>query len=197
MKTKGLYSLAFLFLLNSQNRSTIRRGFSDFLYTLFSCRNYQSQRGRLGCGFFNLNNLAMKENKSDWRHGVSISKLPKMLLFGVLLAMSSFSFAQTNANTNAPMARMMLDNSVTVRTGLNATYKVPIGHFGFASSQEATAYFQARDVDYISFVVIDEHTVLMNFDLNNPAVANWTLSDWNQALVTRANNSTPRTLPSN
>ena len=137
----------------------------------------------------------MKKNQSDWRHSVSISKLPKMLLFGILLAMSSFSFSQTNAN--APMARMMLDNSITIRTGLNATYKIPVGHFGFASSEEAVAYFQTRDVDYINFVVVDEYTVLMNLDLNNPAVANWTLSDWKQALTARANSSTPRTLPSN
>ena len=139
----------------------------------------------------------MKENKSNWRQSVSISELPKMLLFGILLAVSSLSFAQTNANDNAPIARMMLDNSVTIRTGLNATYKIPVGHFGFASIQEAVAYFQARDVDYINFVVLDEYTVLMNLDLNNPAVANWTLSNWKQALVARADSSSPRTLPSN
>lgn len=139
----------------------------------------------------------MKENKSNWQ-SLSISKLPKMLLFGIVLAMSSFSFAQTNSvNHSGITARMMLDNNVMIRTGLNATYKISIAHFNFASDQEAAAYFQARDVNYIDFVVLDEHTVQMNFDLNNPAVANWTLADWKQALVVRADNSTPRTLPSN
>jgi len=95
------------------------------------------------------------------------------------------------------MARMMLDNSVTVRTGLNATYKIPVGHFGFATTQEATAYFQTRDVDYIDFVVVDVNTVLMEFELTNSAVASWTFSDWMTALDNRAASVSPRTLSNN
>jgi hypothetical protein len=90
---------------------------------------------------------------------------------------------------------MTLDNNVTIRTGLNGTYQVSIAHFGFSSKEEAEAYFLAREVDYIDFVVVNEEMVMMNFDLSNPTVANWTLAEWNQALVTRANNSAPRTLP--
>jgi hypothetical protein len=167
----------------------------SFSYNLFSFRENHSYKGGIGRGFFNLNNHAMKENKSGWRQSVSISKLPKMLLLGIMLAMGTFSFSQTNSN--APIARMMLDNSVTIRSGLHATYKIPMAHFGFASQQEAVAYFQSRDVNYIDFVVFDEETVFMNFDLTNPAVANWTLADWKQALTTRADNTTPRVLPSN
>ena len=134
----------------------------------------------------------MNQNKKDWRQSVSIPKLPLMLLVGILISAGTFSFAQTSANM--PMARMMHDNSITIRTGLNETYKIPIGHLGFTSTQEATAYFQARDVDYIDFTVVDVNTVLMQFDLNNPAVANWTLADWNQALATRAASASPRPL---
>jgi hypothetical protein len=195
MKTKELYFFPFLSLTNSRIFSTTCRGFSQFIYTLFSCHGNQSYKGRDGHGFLNLNNHKMKENHGNWERRFSISKLPKMLLVGIFLAMGTFSYAQTNANT--PMARMMLNNTITIRSGLNAQYKIPMGHFGFASQQEAVAYFQARDVNYIDFVVLDEETVLMNFDLTDPAVANWTLADWKQALATRASNTTPRTLPSN
>ena len=136
----------------------------------------------------------MKEQRSNWRPRVSISKFSKTFLLGILLTVGSFSFAQTNTSN---FARMTTDNHVTIRTGLHASYQIPIGHFGFTSQQEAASYFAARDVNYISFVVVDTQTVQMNFDLTNPAVANWTIADWQQALVTRANNSTPRVLPSN
>ena len=197
MKTKEHYSFQFLGLNYSQNRMTARHQFSIFLYTLFCCRGYQSYIGGIGRGFFNLNNHTMKQNISNWRQRVSISKLPKMLLFGILLATSSVTFAQTTPATTTPMARMMLDNSVTVRTGLNGTYKIPVGHFGFTTIQEAAAYFQARDIDYIDFIVVDLNTVLMQFDLTNAAVANWTLNDWMTALDNRAASVLPRTLPNN
>lgn len=134
----------------------------------------------------------MNQNKKGWRQSVFVSKFPLMLLVGILISAGTFSFAQTNANI--PMARMMHDNSITIRTGLNGTYKIPIGHMGFTSTQEAVDYFQARDVDYIDFTVVDVNTVLMEFDLNDPAVANWTLADWNKALATRAENVPPRPL---
>ena len=139
----------------------------------------------------------MKQNKSNWRQFVSISKLPKMLLFGLILTISSFTYSQSNGSTNVPLARMMHDNTITVRTGLHATYNIPCGHFGFATTQEAVAYFQAREVDYIDFVVVDVKNVQMHFDLTNPAVANWTIADWNLELDTRAANVSPRALPNN
>ena len=197
MKTKELYFLQFLVIINSQNRMTDRHPFSSFSYTLFSCRDNQSYIGGIGHGFFNLNKHTKKENKSNWRHLVSISKLPKMLLFGFILTISSFTYSQSNGSTNVPLARMMHDNTITVRTGLHATYNIPCGHFGFATTQEAAAYFQAREVDYIDFVVVDVKNVQMHFDLTNPAVANWTLADWNQALDTRAANVSPRALSNN
>lgn len=191
MKTKELYS--FLFLVkknNSQNRMANRYPFSNFLYTFFSCRDQQSYKGGLGHGFFNLNNQIMKKNKSDWRQSVSISKLPKMFLLGIMLVASSLSFSQSSA-------RMTDDNSVTVRTGLHASYTINCPHFAFESKQEAVAYFQSREVDYISFVVIDAETVQMNFDLNDPAVASWTMADWQLALDNRAANSAPRVVSNN
>lgn len=139
----------------------------------------------------------MKQKKNDWRQSVSILNLPKMLVLGVVFALSSLSFAQTSSNTNIPMARMTHNNSITIRTGLNATYKIPMGHFAFATTQEADAYFQTMSVDYITFSVIDIETVYMNFDLNHPAVAGWTLADWNQALATRAAAATPRAISGN
>jgi hypothetical protein len=140
----------------------------------------------------------MKKNKSNWRQGVSISQLPKMLLLGIMLVASSLSFSQSTPGIgNLPMARMMDDNTLTIRTGLHAAYKVPCGHFAFGSKQEAIAYFQSREVDYINFVVIDAETVQMNFDLNNPAVSAWTLSDWNLALAARAATVAPRVSSNN
>lgn len=197
MKTKELYFLQFLVMINSQNRMTDRHPFSSFSYTLFSCRDNQSYIGGIGHGFLNLNKHTMKENKSNWRHLVSISKLPKVLLFGIVLVLNSVTFAQTITVSTPPMARMMHDNTITVRTGLHETYNIPCGHFRFATIQEATAYFQEREVDYINFVVIDVKNVQMHFDLTNPSVANWDLADWNQALDTRAANVLPRTLSNN
>ena len=133
----------------------------------------------------------MKENKNDWRQGVSIAKLPKIVLFGIIFTLGSLTFAQTSST---PMARMTSDNSITIRTGLHAVYTVSVGHLAFTSQQEAVAYFQAREVDYIDFVVIDVKNVQMHFDLTNPAVSSWTLADWNQALATRAANCAPRTI---
>lgn len=176
---------------------TDRHQFSSFLYMLFSHRDNQSYKGGAEHGFFNSNNHTMKQNKSNWRQGVTISKLPKMLLFGIIFAASSFTFAQTTVNTNVPMARMMHNNSVTIVSGLNATYKIPVGHFGFATTQEAEAYFQSRDVEYIEFVVVDVNTVLLQLDLNNPAVAGWTIADWNQALDNRAATVSPRAISNN
>ncbi len=131
----------------------------------------------------------MKENHGNWRIRLSISKLPNTFLLGLFIVMGSISFAQ------APGARMTLNNEVVVRTGLNPSYEIYIGHFKFATKQEAEAYFQPLNVPYINFVVLDKAKVQMNFDLTNPAVANWTLSDWQQALSARASNSTPRPLP--
>ena len=135
----------------------------------------------------------MKTTKGNWRRSVSISILPKMFFLGAFIVLGSFSFAQTTGNE--PLARMELSNNITIRTGLNPTYKIHMSHFGFDTKQEAEAYFLAIDVAYIDFVVLDESTVLMNFDLTDPAVSNWTLADWKQALATRASNSTPRPLP--
>ncbi len=197
MKTKEFYSFQFLVVNNFQNRMTDRHPFSNFLCTLFCCCDRQFYNGGAEHDFFNLNNHIMKQNKSDWRQSVSISKLPKMLLLGVMLAASSLSFSQSSGSVSTPTARMMLNNTITIRTGLHASYKIPCGHFGFPSTQEAVTYFQSREVDYIDFVVIDAKNVFMNLDLSNPAVANWTLSDWNQALDTRASNVSPRTLSNN
>lgn len=135
----------------------------------------------------------MKQNTKNWCQRASVFQLPMMLFFGMLLAASTFSYAQTTTN-DLPLARMTHDNSITIRTGLNDTYKIHIGHFGFTSTQEAVSYFQARDVDHISFTVVDVNTVLMQFDLTDPAVTNWTIADWNQALATRAANSAPRAM---
>ncbi len=176
---------------------TDRHRFSSIMHTLFSCRDNQSYIGGIGHGFFNSNNHTMKQNKSNWRQSVSISKLPKMLLFGIILATSSVTFAQTATPAAPHTARMLHNNSITVRTGLHDTYKISVGHFGFSSTQEAVTYFQTREVDYIDFVVVDQNTVLMQFDLTNPAVAGWTLADWNQALNTRAANVPARTLSNN
>lgn len=199
MITTENYILRLLVFISSQNQMTARHQFSNFSYTLFCCRDTQSYIGGIGHGFFNSNNYTMKQNKSNWRQRVSISKLPKMLLFGIVLTISSVSFSQSTGNGNAPvhMARMMHDNTITIRTGLHATYNVPVAHLKFTTTQEAVAYFQARDVAYISFVVVDVKNVQMNFDLTNPAVANWTLADWNQALATRASNVAPRALSNN
>ena len=175
---------------------TDRHSFSHFLYTLFSGREIQTYRGGMEHDFFNSNNHTMKQNKGNWRQSVTISKLPKLLLFGIMIALSTFTFTQSG-NTDVPLARMMHNNSVTIRTGLNETYKIPVGHFGFSTVQEAEAYFQARDVAYIDFVVVDVNTVLLQFDLDNPAVADWTLAEWNQALETRAATVAPRELSNN
>ncbi len=139
----------------------------------------------------------MKQNKNDWWQSVSIAKLSKRLLFGIFMAASSLTYAQSTEVVNVPLARMTHDNRITIRTGLNATYKIPMAHFGFATTQEAENYFQARSVDYITFRVIDVETVYMNFDLNHPNVANWTLTDWNQALAARARIASPRALSDN
>jgi len=160
------------------------------LYTLFSCCDNQSYKGRFDHGFFNLNNHKMKENHGNWRSNLSISKLPKVFLLGMFMVIGSMSFAQTTSH-----ARMDLSHNITIRTGLHATYEIHMEHFGFATKQDAEAYFLSLDVAYIDFVVVDEGKVLMNFDLTNPAVANWTLADWEQALATRASNSIPRPLP--
>lgn len=197
MKTKEIYFLQFLIDNNSQNRMTVRHQFSTFLYTLFSCRDNQSYIGGIGHGLFNSNIDTMKKNKSNWRQRVSISKLPKMLLLGILLVTSSVTFAQSTSAANAPMARMTLDNKVTVRTGLNDTYKVSVGHFGFTDTQDATAYFQTRAVPYIHFIVVDANNVLMQFDLTNAATAGWTFNDWMTALDNRASNVAPRPLNNN
>jgi hypothetical protein len=197
MKTKELYSFQFLVKINSQNRMTDRHPFSNFLYTLFSCRERQSYKGGGYHGFSNLNNYIMKKNKSNWRQSVSISKLPKMLLLGIMLFASSLTFSQSTGNANAPvlpMARMMHNNAITIRTGLHASYIVPCGHFAFQSTQDAVAYFQTREVDYIHFVVIDTQNVYMNLDLTDPAVSSWTLADWNQALTVRAGSVAPRAI---
>ncbi len=173
--------------------------FSAFLIAAIRSNNLLSRRAHLahtgseGRDFFNLNNHAMKQNTKNWWQRASVFQLPMMLFFGMLLAASTFSYAQTTTN-DLPLARMMHDNSITIRTGLNDTYKIHIGHFGFTSTQEAVSYFQAREVDHISFTVVDVNTVLMQFDLTDPAVTNWTIADWNQALATRAANSTPRVL---
>jgi hypothetical protein len=197
MKTKELYFLRFLVISNSQNRMTNRHPFFNSLHILFCCLVGQSHKGGEAQGFFNLNNHQMKKNKNDWRQSVSIARLPKLLLFGIVFAASSLTYAQSNEIVNVPLARMTHDNSITIRTGLNETYKIPMGHFGFATTQEAEAYFQARSLDYITFNVIDVETVYMNFDFNHPAVANWTLSDWNQALANRAANVSPRAISGN
>lgn len=170
--------------------------FSHILYTLLPSLERQSHEGGEEHGLFILNIHLMNQNERYWRPSVTISKLPKMLLFGIIFAASTLTYAQTG-NTEVPVARMMHDNSVTIRTGLNETYKIPVGHFGFASTQEAQSYFQARDVDYIEFVVVDVNTVLLQLDLNNPAVAGWTIAEWNQALSARAANVSPRALPTN
>jgi len=190
MKTKELYFFQFLLLI-FQNQTTTRRSFSEFLYKLFSNHDSASYKGGFGRGELISNNHKMKNTNSNWRQSVSISRLPKMLLLGILLVMGSLSFAQTNTSS----ARMTLDNNVTIRTGLYASYEISIAHFGFTSKQEAETYFSERSVDYIEFDVVDESKVLMNFDLNNPEVANWTLADWKEALANRANNSAPRPLP--
>ncbi|MFK7784398.1 MAG: hypothetical protein AB8B56_04730 [Crocinitomicaceae bacterium] len=190
MKAKKHNFFRILSSFYSQNQTTIRRGFSEFLYTLFSYRDNESCKGRLGHGFFNQINHAMKKNNKDCRSNLSISKLPKLFLLGVFVAIGSMSFAQTSSH-----ARMDLSHNVTIRTGLHASYEIHMEHFGFATKQDAEAYFLSLDVAYIDFVVVDEGKVLMNFDLTNPAVTNWTLADWQQALATRASNSTPRPLP--
>lgn len=163
------------------------------IYILFSRRAHLAHTGSEERDFFNLNNHAMKQNTKNWCQRASVFQLPMMLFFGMLLAASTFSYAQTTTN-DLPLARMTHDNSITIRTGLNDTYKIHIGHFGFTSTQEAVSYFQARDVDHISFTVVDVNTVLMQFDLTDPAVTNWTIADWNQALATRAANSAPRAM---
>ena len=198
MKTNELFFLQFLVISNSQNRVTTRLQFSTFLSTLFSCCDIQSYIGGNGHGLFNLKISKMKQTKSNWRQRVSISKLPKIVLLGILLATNTVTLAQSTSATNPPpMARMTLDNSVTVRTGLNDTYKVPVGHFGFVDSQEATAYFQTRDVPFIHFIVLDANTVLMQLDLTNAATVGWTFSDWMTALDNRASSVSPRVLTNN
>ena len=193
MKTKDYNSLEFLLLMNSQNRLTSRLSFSTFFRALFFGNAHPSQIGRMGQDTFNLNNHVMKQNTQNGWQSASVLKLPMMLFFGMLLAVSTFSYGQTGTN-NLPMARMTHDNNITIRSGLNDTYQIHMEHFGFTSTQEAVSYFQSRDVNYINFTVVDVNTVLMQFDVTNPAVANWTIADWNQALATRAANAAPRAL---
>ncbi len=166
---------------------------SQLTHKFFFDGLHSSQKGSMEQDTFNLNNHAMKQNTKSWWQSASVLQLPMMLFFGMLLTASTFSYAQTSTN-NLPMARMTHDNSITIRSGLNETYQIHMGHFGFASTQEAVSYFQARDVNYINFTVVDVNTVLMQFDLTNPAVANWTIADWNQALATRAASAAPRSL---
>lgn len=161
-------------------------------YSFFSSCVRPAQTGSMGHDIFNLNNHAMKQNTKNGWQSASVLKLPMMLFFGMLLAVSTFSYGQTT--NNLPLARMTHDNSITIRSGLNDTYQIHMEHFGFTSTQEAVTYFQSRDVNYINFTVVDVNTVLMQFDVTNPAVANWTIADWNQALATRAASSAPRSL---
>ena len=114
-----------------------------------------------------------------------------------MLATSSLSYSQTTVNATVHTARMTHDNNITIRTGLHETYKISIGHFDFTTTQEAVAYFQTREVSNINIVVTDQNTVLMNFNLNDPSLAGWTMADWNQVLDSRATNVSPRTLKNN
>jgi hypothetical protein len=169
--------------------------FSIFSYAVFCRRGRQSNSQNLKHGIFNSNNGTMNQNKSNWQQNVAPSKLLKTVFFGLFLAISSLSYSQSNANVAD--ARMRHDNSISIRSGLHDTYKISMGHFGFSSTQEAITYFQTRNVDYINFVVVDKNTLLMHFDLNNPALAGWTIADWEQALESRAANSSPRPLTRN
>jgi len=122
--------------------------------------------------------------------------LPKILLLGIIMAVSSVMYAQSAPASNGPsFARMTLDNYVTIRSGLHEVYKIPVNHFSFASTAEAEAYFHARKVDFITFQVDDVNTVLMHFDLSNKSVEGWTINEWQTALDKRADNVPPRTLP--
>lgn len=178
---------------------TTRHSVLSYTFNSMLCRFAAPYTGGESDGIFNLNNHTMKENRGNWTQRVSISKLPKILLLGILLAASFGTFAQNAGSTSAaqqepPMARMMLDNTITVRTGLNAEYKIPMSHFGFESVAEANAYFNARQTNYVTFIVQDVNTAIMQLDLTNPAVQGWTISDWMNVLNTRAANSSPRTL---
>ena len=195
MKTKELYSFQFLVNTNSQNRMTSRQPFFIFSHAFFCREGRQSNSGNIGHSIFNSNIGTMEQNKNDWRQNVAISKLLKTMFLGLFLTISSLSYSQSNANVAT--ARMRHDNSISIRSGLHDTYKISMGHFGFSSTQEATTYFQARDVAYINFVVVDKNTLLMHFDINNPALASWTIADWELALESRASNSTPRPLTRN
>jgi hypothetical protein len=124
--------------------------------------------------------------------------IPKILLIGIILAISSVSFAQTTPAPNATsFARMTLDNYVTIRSGVHEVYKISMNHFSFASTAEAEAYFEARKVDFITFQVDDENTVYLKFDLENSAVQSWTINEWMIALDKRADKFEPRILPTN
>lgn len=140
----------------------------------------------------------MNHNTNNLRQRVSIFMIPKMLLVGIMMAVSSVTFSQTTPASNGPsFARMTIENSVTIRSGLHEVYKISMNHFAFASTLEAKAYFEAREVDFMTFEVADANTVFLKFDLKNSAVANWTISEWMTALDKRAGKFPPRTLPSN
>lgn len=195
MKTKELYSFQFLDKMDSQNRMTSRQLFFTFVRAILCRRGIQSNSGNVELGTYNSNNGTMEQINSNFQQNVALSKLLKTIFFGVFLTISSLSYSQSNANV--ANARMTHDNKISIKSGLHDTYKISMGHFGFSSTQEAIAYFQERDVDYINFEVVDKKTVLMHLDLNNSALAGWTIVDWEQALQSRATNSSPRPITRN